>query len=246
MIQGSPVYSALLVIAIIISGLSFWRLRRQDTRLPWIYLWALLGGFLGAKVAYLLAEGWLDWGQSDQWLRWAAGKSIIGGLLGGYAGAELAKRDLNYQRPTGDIFASMVPLTMILGRGGCLHAGCCLGTQCETSRWWTLADQSGHPRWPAVPLEMIYLALMLVVFHTLRRAQAQSGQHFHLFLISYGLMRFMAEFYRETPKVLLGLSGYAWLSGAMILLGAVRFWQRRSQCNQRTPAERHCGPEGES
>jgi len=48
----------------------------------------------------------------------------------------------------------------------------------------------------------------MIVFWILRRKHLQTGQHFHLYLIAYGLFRFAHEFLRGTPKPFWGLSGY--------------------------------------
>jgi phosphatidylglycerol---prolipoprotein diacylglyceryl transferase len=43
-------------------GAIFWYKRAQGrSDMLLIYLGALIGGFAGAKLAYLLAEGWLEW-----------------------------------------------------------------------------------------------------------------------------------------------------------------------------------------
>src|SRR2546421_399986 len=82
-----------LVLAGIFVSIIFWsRLAKRDSRLVFISLAALAGAFLGAKVVYVGAEGWLHWHDKDRWLQIATGKSILGGLLGGYASVEIAKR----------------------------------------------------------------------------------------------------------------------------------------------------------
>jgi len=120
-------YTWLLLAGVIVSFL-FWKKRaRQDKRLVFIYGAALVGAFFGAKVIYLLAEGWLHFGAPDMWLQLAAGKSILGALLGGYVFVELAKRHVGYASTTGDDFALIAPISIGLGRAGCLLHGCCLG-----------------------------------------------------------------------------------------------------------------------
>src|SRR5438045_9428364 len=95
-------YTWLLLAGIVISFL-FWKRRaRQDRRLVFIYAAALVGAFFGAKIVYLLAEGWLHFGALDMWLQLAAGKSILGALVGGYVFVELAKRHVGYTSTTGD------------------------------------------------------------------------------------------------------------------------------------------------
>ena len=54
-------YSWLLLAGIAVSIFVWSRIAKRDERLLFIYVAALIGAFLGAKVVYLLAEGWLDW-----------------------------------------------------------------------------------------------------------------------------------------------------------------------------------------
>jgi phosphatidylglycerol---prolipoprotein diacylglyceryl transferase len=164
--------------------------------------------------------------QRDRWLRLATGKTVLGGLLGGYFGAELAKRSSGYKLPTGDIFAAMVPLALIAGRIGCLQSGCCLGRICPQTAWWTLADPTGAPRWPAVPLEIAFNLATLPILAALRKNNALPGQHFHLYLIAYGLFRLAHEFQRDTPPILAEASGYAILALAVATAGAWGFHHR--------------------
>ena len=62
-------YGWLMLAGIGVSVLFWSRLARRDRRLVWIYIAALAGAFIGAKMVYLLAEGWLDWGRPDAWQR---------------------------------------------------------------------------------------------------------------------------------------------------------------------------------
>lgn len=233
-------YAWLMLAGIGVSLILWYRLARRDARLVPIYLGGLFGAAIGAKVLYLLAEGWLDYGQPDQWLRWATGKTVLGALAGGYGGVELAKRWGGYSQATGDLFASVAPLGIILGRIGCLLHGCCLGTVCEHPAWWTLADRQGHPRWPAVPAEIAFNALALALFAGLRWCRLLRGQHFHLYLIGYGAFRFIHEFWRDTPRVVAGLTGYQLASLALVAFAAWRFRQRsadlRSGADPSAPA----------
>ena len=200
------------------------RVARRDERLLFIYVAALVGAFLGAKIVYLLAEGWLDWNEPDRWRRLATGKTILGALLGGYAAVELAKKFLGYRHATGDWFAFIAPGGIILGRIGCLLHGCCPGQICER-RWYTLNDADDVARWPAVPAEIIFNVIALGTFFVLRRRHVLPGQHFHLYLIAYGLFRFAHEFVRATPRVLGPFSGYA--LAALLVAGWGMFAFRR-------------------
>lgn len=225
---GGPPYYGWLMLAGIAMSLWFWtRLARRDDRLLMVYIGALAGAFIGAKVVYLLCEGWIDLAAPDRWQRLATGKTILGALLGGYAGVEISKKYLGYTRATGDWFAVIAPAGIILGRFGCLLHGCCLGGVCAHSRWWTLTDHTGVPRWPAVPAEIAFNVVAILVAWILRRSGRLPGQHFHLYLIAYGLFRFLHEFGRATPRILGPLTGYQVAALAVTVLGTWRFLKRR-------------------
>jgi phosphatidylglycerol:prolipoprotein diacylglycerol transferase len=219
-------YSVTMLGGIIVSALLWCRIGSRDRRLPIIYIGALLGAFIGAKLVYLVAEGWQQVGEPDMWLQLATGKSILGALLGGYAGVELVKYLVGYRDPTGDWFALIAPISIALGRIGCLLHGCCLGTACSES-WYALHDGQGVARWPVVPLEILFNIIALLSVLVLRRNRLLTGQHFHLYLVGYGLFRFFHEFVRATPKVLGPLSIYQLAALAVACLGAIGFVRRQ-------------------
>ena len=227
MTSSSP-YGWLMLGGIVVSLVLWSRIARRDERLLFIYIAALMGAFLGAKIVYILAEGWLYFGQPDMWLQLATGKTILGALLGGYGAVELAKKFLGYKRATGDWFALICPVGIIMGRIGCLLHGCCLGKVCQPS-WFTVADVNGTARWPAVPLEMLFNLVAIVVFAILRKRQKLPGQHFHLYLMSYGIFRLAHEFYRDTPAIIGPFSGYQIAAAAVAALGWAGFLKRQKE-----------------
>lgn len=215
---GSPIYLVTLVAGVAI-GAAYWiRQSKQDSSLPLIYFGGLVGAFLGAKLAFLFAEGWLHFDHPQRLMIWLSGKSITGGLLGGWIGVELTKRSIGYSATTGDRFAVLIPIPLALGRIGCLHAGCCRGN-----------DVCGFI-WPSIPVEIGFQLLALAILFTLKRRDLFPGQLFHLYLIAYGLFRFAHEFLRATPKPFLGLSGYQIIS-LIIALAATFAFVHRSKKN---------------
>lgn len=218
--------------AAIFFGAIYWYQRvKGNPDLLLIYIGALCGAFLGAKLAYLLAEGWLDLGRPDLWLRWATGKSVLGGLLGGYAGVEWTKRLVGHRKSTGDAFALVLPVSLFVGRMGCFLHGCCLGRPMATGVF-SRPDASGLLRWPAPQVEAAFQVLIFVILLTLHRRGWLRDRLFFLFLVSYGLFRFVHEFLRYTPKPFLGFSGYHFLALGTALLGAWML-RRRSQSRLR-------------
>jgi len=215
------------MLAGIFVSIAFWsRLARRDDRLVLIYIAALAGAFLGAKLVYLGAEGWLYWHDPNRWVILATGKSITGALLGGYAAVELAKYVFKYQGATGDWFAVIAPVGIMLGRIGCMVQGCCLGRACSQS-WFTIDDTNGVPRWPASQVEFLFNGVMLGVILFLRWRRIAPGQLFHIYLMAYGLFRFFHEFLRATPQIIGPISGYQIAALAIFVLGAFGFARRR-------------------
>jgi phosphatidylglycerol---prolipoprotein diacylglyceryl transferase len=222
----STAYGWLMLAGIFVSILYWSRVARRDDRLVLVYIAALAGAFLGAKLVYLGAEGWLHWHDAHRWVILATGKSITGALLGGYAAVEIAKRLLGYGNITGDWFAVIVPVGVMLGRVGCMLHGCCLGKVCQPG-WFTLNDEHGVPRWPSSQMEFLFNALMFGVIVILRRQKYLPGQHFHVYLMAYGVFRFFHEFLRDTPQILGPVSGYQIAALGIVALGATGFLRRR-------------------
>ncbi len=222
----STAYGWLMLAGIFASIVLWSRVARRDERLVLIYVAALTGAFLGAKLVYLASEGWLYWHDPDRWAILATGKSITGALLGGYAAVELAKRSLKYTQTTGDTFAVIAPVGIMFGRIGCMIHGCCLGKACSVG-WLSIADVHGVPRWPASQMEFVFNAVLLGVALLLRRQKILPGQHFHVYLMAYGVFRFFHEFLRDTPVILGPFSGYQIAAFAIFILGAAGFARRR-------------------
>lgn len=223
-LPGSAAYAFMMVMGILIGAFYWYRRAQGQSDLLLIYLGALVGGFAGAKIAYLLAEGWLEWQQPDRWLRWATGKSVLGGLLGAYAGVELTKHFTGHKQSTGDAFAVIVPVGILLGRVGCYLNGCCLGK--PTAGVFAAHDIQGIARWPAPFVEGVFQAVMLITVLLLQRRGLLRDRLFFLYLAAYGLFRFVHEFMRDTPRIVAGLSGYQLIALGMAVLGGVMMCRR--------------------
>lgn len=227
LLPGSWVYRTILIGGLVVSFALWLRLARRDRSMIAIYLGGVLGGFTGAKIVYIFAEGWQYLGEPLFWMRIVTGKTIVGALLGGYAGIEIAKSAIGYRKATGDWFALVVPIAIAAGRIGCLTAGCCLGVEVSENAWCAFRDGAGVPRWPAPVIELAFNLLVFSILFPMRRFQVWPGQLFHLYLISYGAFRFAHEFLRATEKPFAGLSGYQIAAVALIVLGVWRYAARR-------------------
>ena len=75
----------------------------------------------------------------------------------------------------------------------------------------------------------MFNAFALAAALLLRRWKLLPGQHFHLYLIAYGIFRFLHEFLRASPRILGPLSGYQVAALAVALLGIIGFERRRKR-----------------
>lgn len=202
------------------------------------FVWAITGLILGARfgyilfynLAYYLGRPWeiilpfsLEGGFHFTGL---SGMSYHGGLLGLIAASLIFCRRRNIRFWSfADLFAPAVPLGYTFGRLGNFINGELYGrvAQVPWGMYFPL-DPTAQLRHPsqlyAASLEGL---LLFVILWNLRRIKAFPGFHLCLYLIGYGLARFIVEFFRE-PDQQLGLFWGAIsmgqiLSGLMILSG---------------------------
>lgn len=223
---GSPVYALLSIAAIAVSAVAWDRFfgstARRDPRLLAVFLAALAGAFLGAKLAFLVAEGWH---RRDDWMALLSGRSVTGALIGGTMAVEFVKSWLRIGVATGDAFAITVPMAIAIGRIGCVSAGCCQGVECEPA-WWTVVDVHGHARVPSAQLELIFnLAFLGWALAAARRDWCRT-QRFNIYLVSYGAFRFVHEYWRDDHRWFEAFGGYHAAALAIVALGAGMFVRR--------------------
>lgn len=196
-----------------------------------LQLVTLVGAIVGAKLAFLAGD--LLWPFARVSLEQVlfSGRSITGGLLGGFLAAELTKPLLRYRELPNDWFAAKLPLSIAVGRVGCVLAGCCRGVPGDYPVAMVYAD--GIPRFPAQLCELAFQLVAFGVCLALFRRGALRGRVFAAYLIAYGLFRFAIEAMRETEKVgaLSGASVYQLLALALVACGALSMlvYGRRAQ-----------------
>ena len=196
-------------------------------RLPWwkralLGVAAFVGGTLGGKVPFVLG---LATGTPNLLGWFEDGKTITTGLIGAYLAVELAKALLGIHVKTGDTFALPLACAMAVGRLGCFCNGCCYGT--ETTLPWSCSFGDGLSRHPTQIYESLFHLGMALVLLLLLRTGALRNQHLKLYLICYGIYRFLTEYIRPEPRIGLGLTFYQWMSVVLIMGLAVQWWVDR-------------------
>jgi phosphatidylglycerol:prolipoprotein diacylglycerol transferase len=218
--------SSLLMLIAIGCSVAFWRSHRGDSpQMFLVVLGALIGAACGSKLGYLFAEAPILL-NNPRWLEMIlVGKTVLGGILGGYVGVEIAKRFVRYDGVTGDLFAQMVPLSIALGRLGCITNRCCPGKELPPA-WYTVTHADGSVHWPASEVELLFNLTAADVFAVLRRGRILAGQHFHLYMIAYGTFRFAHEWMRHETLLIRSWTGYQLLS-LVAISGVVLFVRRQ-------------------
>lgn len=191
-------------------------LRRRDTRtlIPFEQnLWLLVGAIFGALVGSKL----LAWTESwpDYWHLWQTthslalligGKTIVGGLLGGWIGIEIVKKCLAIRFSTGDLYVFPLLLGMSMGRVGCFLTGLSDHT-CgnHTTLPWAVNFGDG-PRHPTQLYDIVFLILFGLALWFRMKRPYPNGRIFRLFILGYCTYRLGIEFLKPTYRPYLGLS----------------------------------------
>lgn len=183
---------------------------------------AAVGALVGSRVLGL-AEQWpavvSAWRTAHflQLLMAPGGKTIVGGLLGGWLGVEAIKRVTGIRQRTGDLFALPLCVGIAVGRVGCLIAGLADDTYGKpTTLPWAVDLGDGVGRHPVQVYEILFLAL--VGFVVTRKWELPEGARFRIFIAGYLAWRVAIDFLKPQPLVG-GLNVIQWacLAGLGIL-----------------------------
>ncbi len=204
--------------------LFWWQRRRNASTLDeqamaWVLVGAVLGAALGSKLGFYLERPDLiaeRWGHLDQFL---AGKTVLGGFLGGVVGVELAKARQGLKSSTGDGFVAPMAVGLMLGRLGCFFAGLADGTYgLPTSLPWAVDFGDGVPRHPTQLYELVFVGMLLALFLTLRSRLPRTGDGFKLFMAGYLLWRLTIENLKPRPFLYLDLISGIQIAAALGLV----------------------------
>lgn len=207
------------------SQLFWWMQRRAADRFTSDEKWTLaagclLGAALGAKLIVFFEEP-RPLAVLASPAFWVSGKSIVGALLGGLLGVELAKKIGGITRRTGDAFVVPLCVGLAVGRVGCYLSGLtddAYGT--PTSLPWGVDFGDGIARHPTQLYEIGFCLAFLAALPWLRGRMGAPGDLFRAWLASYFAFRFVEEIIRVAPRPYVGLTiyqigcavGLAWLA----------------------------------
>ena len=220
---GFPIdlYTVWIVVGIIISLIfTIFTMRKcgySDTASDVMIIIGVLAIILGFLAA-MLFQGIYDFIENPSaGFKINGGMTFLGGLIGGvivYVGLYfLYVYVINPRLKDGNFFKSdmnkgiwyflrIAPISITIahafGRIGCLFAGCCYGH--ESHEWYSVySNNAGHNVIPVQLYEAIFLfvlsgVLILLLF------RFKSKDEMAIYLVSYGIWRFIIEFFRDDHR----------------------------------------------
>jgi prolipoprotein diacylglyceryltransferase len=166
---------------------------------------AAVGAVAGSRALGLLEQAprlAFTGGLHCQYLLAPGGKTIVGGLLGGWLAVELVKRLEKIRSRTGDLFAVPLCLGIAIGRMGCFLAGLADDTYGKaTALPWGVDFGDGIHRHPTQLYELAFLVLLAWALQLWSKRPHQNGRIFRAFMAAYLLWRLLIDFLKPQPLV---------------------------------------------
>jgi len=217
-----PVYTyGVLLAAAYLLGLQF-ALRRARTRgldpnrVMDLGIWIIISALAGAKLLLLIVDFETFGRNPAELLTLLRSAGVFyGGLITAVVVAlwYLRRHKMPMWTVT-DVFAPGIALGHVIGRMGCLFAGCCFGRPTDVP--WAITFHSEYAAQNVgttlnVPLHptQLYeagaeLLILMFLLLTERKGRPFPGRTFWGYLLLYGVSRFVIEFYRGDIRGMIG------------------------------------------
>lgn len=199
-----------------------YHLRRDD--LINMMGYAIVGGLIGAKLLALLCmvpqfvTYWDKITWNGEFIAAIMGNGFVfyGGLLGMLSafGIYCAQYRINYKDVL-ELIAPAIPLFHVFGRIGCYIAECCGGIN-------------------GFPIQLVESGMNFGIFlllYILQNLQKMKGKTFFLYLLSYGIGRFILEFFRGDAErgFIWFFSVSQWISAGLIVVACFYLMKQREK-----------------
>jgi len=214
-------YGVLLAAAYLL-GLQLARVRAKQrgldqNRVLDLGIYIIISALVGAKLLLLITDYKTFSADPRELLTLArSGGVFYGGLILAVAVALWYIRRIGLPLwTTCDVFAPGIALGHVIGRLGCLFAGCCYGKPTTMAWGITFTDpfaaaNVGTPL--GVPLHptQLYeagaeLAILIALLTTERKGRPFPGRTFWLYMLLYAISRFVIEFFRGDERGAVGI-----------------------------------------
>jgi len=214
-------YGVLLAAAYLF-GLQLARVRAKErgldaNRVLDLGIYIIISALVGAKLLLLITDYKSFTADPRELLTLArSGGVFYGGLIVAVIVALWYIRRVGLPLwTTCDVFAPGIALGHVVGRFGCLFAGCCYGK--PTTRPWGItftdpfaAANVGTPLGVALHPTQLYeagaeLLILIILLVTERKGRPFAGRTFWLYMLLYAISRFIIEFYRGDDRGTVGI-----------------------------------------
>jgi phosphatidylglycerol:prolipoprotein diacylglycerol transferase len=256
-------FSVMMLVACFAAlWLTSWRARREKidpSSVTDLAIWLMGGGFIGARVFYIVQQPETIEHLWDVFKIWQGGIVYYGCIVGGLIGSLIywARHPFPFWAMA-DAVAPALALGEALGRVGCLLNGCCYGLPCrhpwaiqfpsESLAWFqhiadgTIIHSAAYstPVHPTQIYSVIGGLLLLGLLSAYYPHRRRDGEVMALLMVTYPVARFVFESYRgDEPVYLAGLTMSQGIS-VIVFLGGLALWYRLA----RLPRLRHADGAG--
>lgn len=235
-----------VVVAMVITERRYLRFGGDPKDVEKAAFWAVVIGFLGARLAYVSTHMSRFEGR---WLHvfaiWEGGLALFGGLTGGAIAAIWVMRRRGGDFPAfADAVAIGLPMAQAIGRWGNYFNQELFGTPTdlpwglEIARRFRPAEYVEFETFhPTFLYESLWnLGVISVLLTVERRFKLRRGSILLAYFIMYGTGRFLTELIRtDTTFRFLGLSRNGWVSIAVVIGGSIGLYLR-NRAKEEEPA----------
>ncbi len=243
-----PVYSYGVLLALAyLAGLQLAVIRARRcglnaTHVMDLGIYLIIAALVGAKLMLVAVDFEYFRAQPRELLSLVrAGGVFYGGLIGALlVGLWLVRKYTLPVWTTADLFAPGIALGHVVGRFGCLLAGCCYGKPTDAPWGITFTDpvastNVGTPlNVPLHPTQLYDAGAELLILGILlfleRRGRGFAGRTFWLYMLLYAVSRYVVEIYRGDPRgIAFGMSTSQFVSVLMVPLAIVMLLRLRKR-----------------
>ena len=207
---------------------AFWLASRRLPRTPWnkdelsdLLFYCFLGVILGGRFGYVMFYSFSSFLENPLYLFkiWEGGMSFHGGCLGVILAAFIYAKVKQWSfLAVGDFIAPLVPIGLGAGRIGNFINGELWGRETTVPWAFIFPDAGPDPRHASQLYEFFLEGGVLFAILWLYSARPRPvGSVGGLFLLGYGIFRFIVEFFRE-PDAHLGLYDIGLSQGQLLCI----------------------------
>jgi len=202
-----------------------------------VLFYIILGAIIGGKIFYMIFN-WNDFIASTFIEKLRFGFVFFGGFIGAAVSGIITARIKKIPvLKFADFMAPAIPLGHAIGRIGCFCAGCCYGKVAQHGFFAvkfnnpdSLVPYSLHGigLYPTQLMESAGNFILFLILLTVFNKKHKDGTVIASYVIGYGLIRFIVEFFRGDDRgaFIMGLSPSQFIAAVLIILTSALLLKR--------------------